>query len=875
MFYVADTGNNRVLEYNPPIAADGVPGAGDRIADEVFGQSDSFATKLCNLGAPAGVTSKFGLCGPQGVAVDSMGNLYVADSKNNRVLEYNFPSLNTVASRVFGQVGDFTSASVNKFGLSASSLFGPSGIALDSADNLWVADANNNRALEYNTPLTNTIANKVVGQLAFNTNAAGTTQRTLSKPVSVALDSGNNLYVADQNNSRILEYNNVVAASGALAARVFGQGGSFTTKTINFGGVSVNGLFAPSAVALDGANNLYVKDGLNNRVLKYNGPLSNQLPDLVLGQPDFTHDAANEVDGGAFLGPNGVAIDTSVSPPRIWVADTLNNRVLGYNNAAAFINGAQANVVLGQKDFTGVNESGGGATPATGFDEPYGVAVDKLGHLYVLDSAHDRVLGYKLPITVNGQAPKMVFGEPDFATASCNYTGTRDNKGMCFPQGIAVDPSGNLFVGDTSNDRVLEYNAPFSSGNDNLPDHVFGPPDFVSDGCAFPPTASSICSPTGVASDAAGNIYIADTGDNRVVEFNTPVASLNFVADKVFGQPNFVSNSGGVSASLLNNPTGVAVDSLAEVYVVDNGNHRVLGYKTQLATGNVATLVFGQFGSFTSNMPNFGGVPSPYTLDNPQGAAVDPSNNLYVADQGNNRVLGYNAPFATTTPVPQPMTVTSAQLEFQQGQQGHHQHRPDAGSKEHRDCGDLLQRGQPQRRQRQRFLAKQQLYRQPPSGSDLHHHREVRTHGAGRKCGKRHAQDLEQRGRLTEVGTTERNLGVGSDGDAVEPGLWNGNQGHHQCVENRYGDQLPDRRDFARHLIYRNQCGRLHQSRRRHLRHYSGHYQLHHPGGIQTHRNGSPFGDAGGDHFVRSNQPAQRDPDRKRFIARRLRRRRF
>lgn len=192
-----------MLEYNPPIAADGVPGAGDRIADEVFGQSDSFATKLCNLGAPAGVTSKFGLCGPQGVAVDSMGNLYVADSKNNRVLEYNFPSLNTVASRVFGQVGDFTSASVNKFGLSASSLFGPSGIALDSADNLWVADANNNRALEYNTPLTNTIANKVVGQLAFNTNAAGTTQRTLSKPVSVALDSGNNLYVADQNNSRI------------------------------------------------------------------------------------------------------------------------------------------------------------------------------------------------------------------------------------------------------------------------------------------------------------------------------------------------------------------------------------------------------------------------------------------------------------------------------------------------------------------------------------------------------------------------------------------------------------------------------------------------------------------------------------------------
>ena len=662
--YVADSGNNRVLEYNSPLANNGLPGSGDKIADAVYGQSDSYATKLCNLGAPAGVTSQFGLCGPQGVALDAMGNLYVADNKNNRVLEYNFPSVNTIATRVFGQGGIFTTTTANKGGVSANSLSGPAGIAFDSASNLWVADSNNNRVLEYNTPLTNTTANKVVGQGGFSTNGAATTQITLNHPVSVDLDSANNLYVADQSNYRVLEYNSPVAGTSAAASHVFGQGGVFTTKTPNFGGLSVNGLNVPSGVAVDGGNNLYVKDSFNNRVLKYNGPLSDQLPDLVLGQPDFTHNAANEVDGGAFLGPNGVAIDTSVSPARIWVADTLNNRVLGFNNAAAFMNGAQANVVLGQKDFTGINEDGGGATPASGFDEPYGVAVDKLGHLYVLDSAHDRVLGYKLPITANGQAPNMVFGEPDFVTASCNYTGAVSAKGMCFPQGIAVDGNGNLYVSDTSNDRVLEYNAPFATGNDNLPDHVFGPADFTSDGCAFPPTASSICTPGGVATDASNNVYVADSGDSRVLEYNTPVASLNFVADKVFGQPNFTSNSGGVTASLVNFPTGVAVDSLGEVYVVDGGNHRVIGFKTQLATGNVATLVFGQFGSFTSGMPNFGGGPSPYSLDNPNGAAVDASNNLYIADSGNNRVLGYNAPFATATPVPQPMTVTPPSLNF-------------------------------------------------------------------------------------------------------------------------------------------------------------------------------------------------------------------
>ena len=671
--YVADSGNNRVLEYNSPLAANGVPGSGDKIADAVYGQSDNYTTKLCNLGAPVGVTNQFGLCGPQGVALDAMGNLYVADNKNNRVVEYNFPSINTIATRVFGQAGSFTTTTANKGGVSANSLSGPAGIAFDSVSNLWVADSNNNRVLEYNTPLTNATANKVVGQAAFNANAAATppTQTSLNHPVSVDLDSGNDLYVADQNNYRVLEYNNAVAATGALASRVFGQGGLFTTKTPNFGGLGANGLNLPSAVAVDGGNNLFVKDSFNNRVLKYNGPLSNQVADLVLGQPDFTHNAANEVDGGAFLGPNGVAIDTSVNPPRLWVADTLNNRVLGYNNAAAFLNGAQANVVLGQKDFTGVNEDGGGATPASGFDEPYGVAVDKLGHLYVLDSAHDRVLGYKLPITVNGQAPNMVFGEPDFVTASCNFAGGITNKGMCFPQGIAVDGNGNLFVGDTSNDRVLEYNAPFAAGGDNLPDHVFGPADFTSDGCAFPPTASSICTPGGVAADASNNIYIADSGDSRVVEFNNPVATLNFVADEVFGQPSFTSNSGGVTASLVNFPTGVAVDSLGHVYVVDAGNQRVIAYNTpHTATGNTATLVFGQFGSFTNNMGNFGGGPSPYSLDNPNGAAVDPSNNLYIADSGNNRVLGYNAPFASATPVPQPMTVTPPSLAFNKVNRG-------------------------------------------------------------------------------------------------------------------------------------------------------------------------------------------------------------
>lgn len=140
--YVADQDNNRVLEYNTPFVVTGEAGSGDNIADELFGQFDNFTNGGCHLGAG-------GLCAPSGVALDDMGDLYIADYSNNRVLEYSFPSITTTANLVFGQGGSFTT---NVAGTSNSALDGPTGVAVDSADNLYVADYNNSRVLEYNTP---------------------------------------------------------------------------------------------------------------------------------------------------------------------------------------------------------------------------------------------------------------------------------------------------------------------------------------------------------------------------------------------------------------------------------------------------------------------------------------------------------------------------------------------------------------------------------------------------------------------------------------------------------------------------------------------------------------------------------------------------
>ena len=192
--------------------------------------------------------------------------------------------------------------------------------------------------------------------------------------------------------------------------------------------------------------------------LSVSAVVNDTTADRVLGQPDFTHGSPNFPDAIGLAGPQGVAVDTSVTPNRVYVADTANNRVLGYSNIAMLTNGSPANLVIGQPDFNSTN-----VTPvnASSLNSPIGIAVDAAGNLYVADMGNLRVLEYDSPFTTDTVADR-VFGQPDFLKHNVCTLGA---SGLCLPQGVALDLSGHLYVADTGNNRVLEYDSPLTSQN--------------------------------------------------------------------------------------------------------------------------------------------------------------------------------------------------------------------------------------------------------------------------------------------------------------------------------------------------------------------------------------------------------------------------
>jgi len=655
--YVADAENSRVLEFNTPFAGCASFPCVGGAANEVFGQAGNFATTDCDGGGISADT----LCFPVGVGLDPNGHLYVVDEADNRALEYSLPLTNTTANFVFGQNGSLNSNTCNLGGVSASSLCAPSGVALDSTGKLYIADSENNRVLEFNTPLTNSAANLVIGQGGSFTsggcNQGGISANSLCGPEGLALDPSDDLYVADVDNNRVLEYTNPLTTD-TTADIVFGQS-NFASSGCNQGATTAGAgtLCNPAGVAIDSHENLYVADDENHRVLEYNTPLTTDtIADIALGQLDFFHDGQNLIDARGLDNPQAIAIDTSIVPNRLYIADALNNRVMGYKDVTTFANGGPADLVIGQADFlSGVCNFDGIA--ANSLCDPFAVGVDGAGNLYVADESNNRVLEYDNPFAGCGSFPciggaaKVVFGQSgSFSSNDCNKGGVGPNS-LCAPAGIALDSANNLYVSDFGNNRIMEYDAPLTT--DTVADRVLGQgSSFTSDSCGL--SANGLCMPMGLALDDGGHLFAADSGNSRVLEYQTPLTGDT--ANLVIGQSDSISgscNADGVTADSLCMPEGVAIDSGGDLYVADQSNNRILEYNPPLSTGMAAHLVFGQGGSFGSNVCDFDGASgNADSLCNPSGVSVDNVGNLYVADTMNNRVLEYDQPLVPPLPTP-------------------------------------------------------------------------------------------------------------------------------------------------------------------------------------------------------------------------------
>lgn len=336
--WVADAFNSRVLKFeNPPI--------NDTFADLVIGQPD-FTSNDQNLGnGDNGTTVALpdGLQFPGRVLVVG-ADVYIADSGNSRVLHYTNPTTNKpFADLVFGQFGDFTCRAKNNDGFcnngccaSVDNLLNPIGIAVDAFENLYVADWANHRVLRFDAPLSSdTIPDAVFGQPDFVSRAFdnGGPTSGLQLPIDLQFDSSGSLYVADSQNHRVLVFCDPLFDQ-ASPDGVFGQLGSFTTDTANHGlgpfATDADGLHGCTGLAVDSADNLFVLDTNNNRLLRFDEVLQ------PTAAADF--DCDGDVDltdygrwAGCVTGPAG-----PTPAPVCQIPDLDKNRVVDLLDFALF-----------------------------------------------------------------------------------------------------------------------------------------------------------------------------------------------------------------------------------------------------------------------------------------------------------------------------------------------------------------------------------------------------------------------------------------------------------------------------------------------------------------------------------------------------------
>lgn len=332
------------------------------------------------------VETQSGMNDPHEAVVDpNTGKVFVVDSNNSRILRFaSFSALSNgeLAEAVLGQSG-FTSHSNSD---AQNRVFNPRGLAMQANGTLWVADYRNHRIIRFDNAsekATGADADGVLGQTDFGMDSPGLSQSATGFVIDVAVDADGNLFSASTANNRVLMWANAASLpAGSNATKVFGQE-DFDHNDTN---TDADGMWTPSGVAVDADGNLYVTDQTNHRVLRFDDPsskMSGDDADAVFGQDDFmSGDSASMPN--RFFYPERLAVDAEGT---LWLADSANNRILGFKNASTLGNGPMPDFVVGQPDLDSYDRG----LSVSGMDAPFGVNFDSSGRMYVADAGNNRV----------------------------------------------------------------------------------------------------------------------------------------------------------------------------------------------------------------------------------------------------------------------------------------------------------------------------------------------------------------------------------------------------------------------------------------------------------------------------------------------------
>jgi sugar lactone lactonase YvrE len=332
--------------------------------------------------------------------------------------------------------------------------------------------------------------------------------------------------------------------------------------------------------------------------------------DTVAGYGTAGHSGDNGLATAADLNsPHNVAIDAAGD---IYIADMGNNRIREVTASTGIITTVAGNGTAG---YSG---DGGAATSAELY-YPTGVALDAAGNIYIADIGNNLIR-------------KVTVSTGDISTVAGNHTegysgdgGPATKAEMNSPYDVAVDTSGNIYISDSNNYRIREVTA--STG---IITTVAGTGVGGYSGDGGPATNAKITEPMGLVLDASGSIYFADWGNVRIRKVAVSSGDISTVAGN--GSEGYSGDGGPATAAQLYYPYGVAVDAAGNIYIADDANDRIR--RVTVSTGDIDTVA----GNGTAGYFGDGGAATSAALKYPYGVAVDTANNIYIADEGNNRI---------------------------------------------------------------------------------------------------------------------------------------------------------------------------------------------------------------------------------------------